>query len=183
MPNRHRKATVAALCVALSGVLTLGCQTSKRGVSGYEAARSSRRHASSDGYIRKVMCLYEQSPWISVDRAGDRDPEGIQFRVFLDAGSGKGVLRDGTFHVEMYQIRRHAPEGMKRVLVSDWHYPVTDVSTIHSVILGMGYHLKLRWAKKSLAGSDIEVLTRFEDTSGRSKRSSTKRFRIPKYVL
>lgn len=173
MTNRYRKATAVAWCVALSSVLTLGCQMSK----------PSRRSTASDGHIRKVMCLYEQSPWISVDRAGDRDPEGIQFRVFLDAGSGKGVLRDGTFHVEMYQIRRHAPDGMKRVLVSDWHYPVTEVSTIHSVILGMGYHLKLRWAKKSLAGSDIEVLTRFEDTAGRSKRSSTKRFRIPKYVL
>ena len=165
----------------------VGCTHGGRGhrIDGIETSVVRKHPPPKEPIVRHVMCMFENNRrrWLNQDKAGDRDPEGIQFRVFLDAGSGKGVLRDGTFHVEMYQIRRHAPEGMKRVLVSDWHYPVTDMTAIHSVILGMGYHLKLRWAKKSLAGSDIEVLTRFEDTAGRSKRSSTKRFRIPKYAL
>ena len=86
MTNRQRRVAAAVCCVAFSGILTIGCQTSKPGGARYEAAQPARRGTSSDGHVRRVVCLYQQSPWISVDLAGDRDPEGIQFRVFLDAG-------------------------------------------------------------------------------------------------
>ncbi len=67
-------------------------------------------------------------------------------------------------------------------LASDWHYPTSQFPTVAARILGTGYHLQLRWARKDIAGSEIEVITQFEDPTGRIVRSGTKRFRVPKYM-
>ena len=131
--------------------------------------------------IRHVACIYNQRPWLNLDSAGDRDPEGIRFRIFLDPGTGKGVWRDGTFHIEMYEIKRMSDLRVERVLVSDWHYPTDAVTTVVSKMLGQGYHVRLRWASKDVAGHEVELITRFEDAEGRATRSGTKRFRVPKY--
>ncbi len=128
------------------------------------------------------MCLFSPKPWINADKAGDRDPEGIRYKVFLDGGKRKGVFRDGTFHIEMYQISRAQDGKWERKLVSDWHYPTTDFQRVAAKILGKGYHIRLRWATKDIAGHEIEVITCFEDENGHVARSSTKRLRVPKYV-
>lgn len=128
------------------------------------------------------MCLYDQKPWISVDAAGDKDPEGLRFKVFLDGGATKGVLRAGTIHVDLYRIARNSAGNIERTLASDWHYPTSALTTVEARILGKGYLLQLRWASKDLAGSEIEVITSFEDEAGRVTRGGTKRLRVPKYI-
>jgi len=141
---------------------------------------SSRRSRSSD--IHGVRCLYDQKPWINADAAGDADPEGIRYRVFLDTGSGKGVLRVGTFYIEMYEVRRGPSGENERTLASDWRYPTSELGTVSAKILGKGYKLQLRWAKKDTAGHEIEVITQFIDQDGNTTRSATKRLRVPKYL-
>lgn len=142
---------------------------------------SHKAHRSLQPPIRKLLCLYDQKPWINLDTAADLDPEGLQYRIFLDGGAGKGVLRDGTFHIDMYQVIRKPDGTIDRTLVSDWHYPSGQMGTVSAKILGKGYHVQLRWAKKDLAGSEIELVTRFADVDGNEVRSGTKRLRIPKY--
>jgi hypothetical protein len=130
-----------------------------------------------------VRCLYDQRPWLNLDKAGDRDPEGICYRVFLDPGTGRGVLAEGTFHIEMYQIDRSLEGELTRTLVSDWHYPTSAVHTIAEPgMLGEGYFLHLMWASKEIAGNEIEIITQFEDKAGRKVRSATKTWRVPKYT-
>lgn len=166
-----------ALVVATGG----GCHSS--GASGGAQTRQASSHnAQGKQRIKWVRCLYDQKPWLNLDTAGDRDPEGIHLRVFLDAGDGRGVLRDGTFHAEMYEITRKNHVVSERILISDWHYPVSQFATVESKILGFGYHLRLRWATKNVASKEVELIIRFEDTDGNSARSGTKRFRVPKYV-
>ncbi|MGB2985580.1 MAG: hypothetical protein WBE26_06825, partial [Phycisphaerae bacterium] len=109
------------------------------------------------------------------------DPEGVRYRVFLDMGSGRGVFLDGTFGIEMYRIDRKAPGEIERTLVSDWRYPTSAFQPVKSKMLGMGYHLRLRWAAKDVAGHDVEIITSFDDLDGSVVRSSTKRLRVPKY--
>ncbi len=133
--------------------------------------------------IADVACLYEQKPWLNLDAASDRTPEGIRFRVFLDPGDGRGVLRDGTLHVEMYQVKGTAAGGLERTLVSDWHYPMDALSPVRSKLLGMGYMVRLGWARKDLAGQEVELTARFEQPDGLSVVSGTKRLRIPKYAF
>jgi hypothetical protein len=165
---------VGWLVVAL---VAAGCQSSGT------TSQSARRHKrSSEPAIRRVVCLYDQRPWLNLDKQGDRDAEGIAFRVFLDAGNGRGVLRDGTFHVEMYRRQRGENDEWTRELVSDWHYPTQDIPTIAQPgMLGNGYFLHLRWASKNIAGSEVEIVTFFEDSQGRKVRSGTKLLRVPKY--
>lgn len=129
-----------------------------------------------------MVCLFDQHPWLNMDAAGDRDPEGVRFRVFLDVDDARGVLREGTFHVEMYLIKRNGSGDAERELVSDWHYPAGQFNTVSAKILGKGYHVQLRWARKDLPGHEVEIIARFEDAQGRVTRAGTKRLRIPKYT-
>lgn len=131
--------------------------------------------------IRQVVCLFDQRPWLSLDAAGDRDPEGLQFRIFLVDGNTRGVLRDGTLHIDMYRLRRLEDGSVDRQLSSDWHYPTSELTTVKSNMLGEGYSVKLRWAEKDVAGTEIEILARFESPAGDAVRSGTKRLRVPKY--
>ncbi len=169
--------------VVLGAGLTLlsvgGCQSADPASTDGTPKPSSRGRSAN---VRGVRCLFDQKPWLNADAAGDRDPEGITYRVFLDTGTGQGVLRDGTFYVEMYEIKR-APTGeIERTLVSDWRYPTKRFGTISAKILGKGYHMQLRWAKKDIAGREIELITQFIDPAGNATRSATKRLRVPKYL-
>jgi hypothetical protein len=165
------------LLTAFATAWTAGCQSTGTGL------RKSRSIFKRDETpVRRVVCLYDNRPWLNLDTHGDRDVEGIRFRAFLDAGRGRGCLRDGTMHVEMYRIGRDAEGKTTRTLVSDWHYPTRDLPTIAQTgMLGDGYFLHLRWATKALSGSEVELIARFEDSQGRVARSETKRLRIPKY--
>ena len=161
---------VGAVVVALIGG---GCQ---RGGAG------SPVHHSRSGDIHGVRCLFDQKPWVNADAAGDPDPEGVRYRVFLDPGDGKCVLCDGSFHIELYQITRTPTGETERTLVSDWNYPTSEFGTILSKILGKGYHIQLRWAKKDIAGHEVEMITQYIDPDGNTTRSATKRLRVPKYA-
>lgn len=175
---------LAGACVLAMTIVTAGCHQPRTGLSDQTeqtaSGRPVQRRTVRDP-IRHLLCLYEHKPWLNLDMAGDNDPEGIEYRVFLLTGSSKGVLREGTFHIEMYWFQRDSEGGVERTLASDWHYPTTVFQTVRGV-LGMGYHIGLRWATKAMAGSEIELITRFEDVDGRSVRSATKRLRVPKYA-
>ena len=170
----------AFVCGLTVATVIAGCQAG-RGGSGVRTQSSTARRSRQNPIVR-VVCLYDQKPWLNLDAAGDRDPEGIHFRVFLDAGGGKGVFRDGVFHVEMYRIDRQSPGEIQRTLVSDWEYPTSSFQRVQSKVLGTGYHLRLRWATKDIAGTEIEVITQFRDVDGTVVRSDTKRARVPKYT-
>lgn len=133
--------------------------------------------------IRAVRCIFDQRPWLNLDAAGDRDPEGIRYRVYLVDDSGKGVFVDGTLHVQMYSIERRPEAEVKRELFSDWHYPTDAVPRIAKPgMLGEGYFPHLRWTSKHISGREVEIVTSFESLDGRVTRSATKRLRIPKYA-
>jgi len=159
-------------------VTVAGCRTTRGDgdTAGKVAARRSREHP-----VRGVVCVYEQKPWLNVDAAGDRDPEGIHYRVYLDVGKDKAELRDGTFRIEMYRIDRKSLGEIERKLVSDWEYPTSDFQRVKSKLLGMGYHLRLRWASKDIAGKEVEIITQFKGVDGTIVRSGTKRLRVPEY--
>ena len=175
--TRRRVRATGALGIGLTAfaLTAAGCRTADG------TGPSSRRHSRASD-IHGVRCLFDQKPWLNADTAGDRDPEGIRYRVFLDTGVGKGVLRDGTFYVEMYQVDRSPSGEIERTLVSDWRYPTSQFGTVAARILGKGYHLQLRWAKKDIAGHEIELITQYLDPDGNATRSATKRLRVPRYM-
>lgn len=168
------------------GSITRGGKTVTRSVprSDVPAKKPKPRTPPKDQgeVVRRVRCLYDEKPWLNLDARGDRDPEGLMVRVFLDTGNGYGVHRDGTFHVDMYKITQQGPEKFDRTLSSDWHYPSSEVHTIKTPgMLGQGYMMHLMWANKELAGSEVEFVIRFEGADGHIARSATKRLRVPKY--
>ncbi len=173
------RSTFAAMAFGLfvSAVMT-GCQAPDNAKKTVQAAQSVRL---SDR-IRRVVSLYDQKPWLNLDVAGDRDPEGVHYRVFLDSGNNQGELRDGEFRVELYLISRTSEGKVERRLFSDYVLPTSGVPQVKSQVLGMGYHLHLRWAEKDIAGHEIEVITAFKDAAGGTTRSATKRLHVPRYA-
>lgn len=179
----------AAALVVLLSLSMYGCRTSNR--DRQTAAPPPRQFQPSNmpkaprppkhAPVQSVICLFDQKPWLSADVAGDRDPEGIQYRIFLNTGGNQGVAREGTFHIEMYVIGKDEKGGHTRVLASDWHYPTSQFPQVSANLLGLGYHVQLRWAKKDIAGNEVEIVTQFEDESGHITRGATKRLRVPKY--
>lgn len=173
-------------CLA-SVVLLVGLVIAAAPLSGCQASRATAtasrvRTVANQPAIRRIVCLYDQRPWLNLDRFADRDPEGIRYRVFLVPDTGLGVLRDGTFHIEMYKIIKKQGKETERKLISDWHYPTSEIPTIaRPGMLGDGYYLHLRWADKDTAGSDVEIVTQFEARGGNRVRSGTKRLHVPKY--
>jgi len=130
-----------------------------------------------------VVCIYSESPWLNLDAKGDRDPEGVWYYVYLSTGSDPGVLRAGTFEVDMYRLERQADGTVERTLECGWSYPSSEVSTIRRPgMMGRGYVLQLMWTRKDTAGHDIELVTLFEDEHGRRARAETKSLRVPKYT-
>lgn len=172
---------IRLIAVTLGLLLVVAIAGCRAGHSGVRTRRSASRHSRQDA-VRRVVCLYDHRPWLNLDTSGDRDPEGLQFRVFLDTGKGHGVLRDGFFRIEMYRIARNAQDRIERTLVSDWDYPTSAVQQVRSRVLGMGYHLRLRWATKDIAGAEVEVITKFRHPDGTTIRSGTKCLRVPVYT-
>ena len=166
-----------ATCVLLMAIMLGGCHAPD--VEMGTVRKVSRKRSQNP--IRRVICLYHQRPWLNLDAAGDRDPEGVHYRVFLDAGKNSGELRDGEFHIELYQIIRKPDGTVARELTSAWTRATVRIPTVKSKILGMGYHLQLRWSRKETAGNEIEVITEYRDPFGGVVRSATKRLRVPHY--
>lgn len=167
-----------ALGLALGAVLVsaTGCRAAR------EARVARRRSASVPTPIRRVVCIYSESPWLNLDAAGDRDPEGVWYYAYLSTGSDPGVLRDGTFKIEMYRLNYQAEGTTERTLECGWSYPTNEISTIGKPgMMGQGYVLQLMWTRKDTAGRDIELVTVFEDEHGRRARAETKSLRVPKY--
>jgi len=176
------------LCCAALVCTATGCKSSRKareadGGTAPAASPQPERKSRSSGQprVKNLICLFDQKPWLSADAAGDRDPEGIQYRVFLNAGVDKAVAREGTFHVEMYRLSRDENGKQKRELASDWHYPTSQFAQVSATLMGQGYYVRLRWAKKDIAGSEVEIVTQFEDPEGNITRGATTRLRVPKY--
>ena len=167
-----RTGSMLGLCAL---VTVAGCRNGDRRIFEREGSAGGPRD------VVAVRQLFDNRPWLNLDKAGDRDPEGIHFRIYLDGGTGKGVLRDGTFHIELYRVEHERGTPERRTLMSDWHYATDQFPKVDSNILGRGYHVHLRWASKEIAGKDIEIITQFEDRHGNITRSATKVFRVPKY--
>lgn len=199
--NRNLPGSVSSFLLMTASVLLLaGCaaEQGQESISQSETTRadtsperSSQRKGSLFGGTRNdkpsrvlaVRCLYDARPWLSFDRENDRDPEGLKYRVFLDVGGGETVIRDGTFHVELYRLDRQPDGSVARTLASDWHFETSRAPQIQKPgMLGEGYFFFLRWAFKDIAGNEIEISTEYEDPYGRTARSETKRMRVPKYT-
>lgn len=163
---------------AIGVLVAFGCGGCRTG--NHDSGKQFSSDRPPDPIIR-VFSLYQLKPWLNLDAAGDRDPEGLEYRIFLDAGAGKGVLRDGQFRIDMYRIDRTTSGDIKRTLISDWIYPTSKFSAVKSPLLGYGYHIRLIWASKDTAGHEVEVITRYEAPDGRIVSAGTKRLRVPRY--
>ncbi len=159
------------LTLVAAAVACTGCQSAQR-----------RSELRPDEVVQRVLCLYDQKPWVNNDSRGDRDPEGVRFRAYLKAGQGRSVVREGMFQIDIYRYTPTVDGKLERTLIGDYRYPSTMFSRIDGGLLGPGYLIQLNWGPKDTPGHEIEIVTTFQDDYGNTARAETKRLRVPKFT-
>jgi hypothetical protein len=133
--------------------------------------------------INHVVAIYNKNPWLNADRAGDPDPEAVKFKVFLyrSKADRHAVIRDGTFHIEMYRVDRRGGREVNRELVADYHYPTSQVQRIPDPgKMGPGFGIGLVFPTKDISGQEITIAVTFEDQHGNKVRGEPKALMVPK---
>ena len=129
--------------------------------------------------VVRLACTYHQVPWLSF--GGDPNPGGLKFNLFLvSKKTSKGVLADGLLQVRM-NVKERDPDGTpQRREVCAWTQEFAHVPrTIREFAVGWGYQPHLNWADTDVAGRDIEIVTWYEDRTGRRVYAQTKPLRVP----
>ncbi len=166
--NRGRmlKTILMCACAFASAVTISGCQSLR---------------TADDGRVRSVICLYENDAWLNLDRAGDLDPEGVTYKVYLKTGDTTSVLRDGIFHISIYEVDRDKEGNATRTLHADYHYPTSDIHRIKKMgLMGPGYQVALLFHNKNVVGKEIDIVTIYEAPDGYEIRSQTRRLKVPR---
>jgi len=138
------------------------------------------RNRQSAEYIYEVVCGYPLNMWQSYDKAGDLNPEGFAFVMYLlSSTTGKGVHTDGCIRVSMYEINR-GPEGISgRILAHEWLADTADLRERTPTSCGYGYDVYLHWGDLDVFGREVEIVVRYEAPDGRVVQSQTKPTRVP----
>jgi hypothetical protein len=162
----------------LAGVPLLGgCLESKPSVAAM----------AGDPDIVAVKKFYSQTPWLSFDEAGDRNPEGFKVTLYLiSARTGKGTFGDGDIIVSLYE---HDPQRASRgseppppVLAKQW---VLDPAAAlpfrakRQTYLGYGHQLRLNWGDTDVLGKTIAINIDFRRRDGRLIRGQPQFFQVP----
>ena len=149
----------------------------------FKPAQKTRGQDTGPSEIMKVVCFYRPNPFMSFDRAGDPDPEGFTFTLFLiSRHNTKGVLENGSLTVRMFRIDPRAPATERRTLVREWTVETGTLvqSTRPHPLFGMGYQPQFAWEKSDdVLGREIEVVAAFTTRDGRTIQSQTKALRVP----
>ncbi len=131
--------------------------------------------------VVKLICLYDQNPFVSFDEEGDLNVEGFRVTVVLASRkTGKGIAEDGVIRVKMYRIDRTPGSKPVRVLLREWPVNNAGLRTFKSPVFGEGYKLLFQWAKEDdVLGHDVQLVVSFERADGRVIRSQTKALKVP----
>lgn len=133
--------------------------------------------------IARVVTLYELNPWLNLDPGRDAKPEGFSFVMYLfPEKAQRGVHREGTLHVGIFQRRRAGDGDSVRELVDTWNYPTSDIhrSATPNQRFGDFYRVRLSWMPYDLSSAELEVEARFEDRHGRITHAASKNLLVPK---
>lgn len=175
------------LIVSLVGLSPLaGCNESTQPRPLFSPAQTrpaSSPQAGAHDDVYKVVCFYPPNMWQSFDAAGDRNPEGFVFVMYLlSQKSDKGVYADGTLHVDLFCID-HLPDAPpRRSLVQNWSVHTSELPRRKETRLGAGYQPSLYWGDADVLGKEVQIVVRFESASGKVLQSQTVHKRVPKPV-
>lgn len=133
--------------------------------------------------ITRVVTMYELIPWENQDPGRDAKPEGFSFYMYLfPEEARRGVHREGTLYIKIFQRTRTGDGDSIRELVDTWTYPTSDIhrSATPNRRFGDFYRVILSWMPYDLSGTELEVEARFEDRHGRVTYAARKDLLVPK---
>jgi len=154
---------------------------SRRADGRFGGDRQRPAPSAKDTEIFRVVCFFPPNMWKSFDSAGDRNPEGFAFVMYLISGkTGKGIYADGTFRVELYRYGEADRNGRRqRDLVFDTAAPMAQIARRSPTMLGEGYQPYVFWGDLQIYGDDIEVVVKYESPTGRTVSSETVHVKVP----
>ena len=132
--------------------------------------------------VYKVVCVFPQTMWQSYDQAGDSNPEGFRFLVYLlSKSTRKGAYADGFLHVKMFRMDQMPDGRNERVLVQNWMVGTEELPRRESSKLtGYSYQPSLYWGDVDILGETVEIVVQYESLDGKTIQSQTKQVRVPR---
>jgi len=145
------------------------------------SARSREDRTGFAERICDVVCFFPIDTWKSFDRAGDRNPEGFAFVLYLlDCATGRGAYAGGLVHVHMYRINHDADGKKSRELVQDWTLDHDQLNARKPTRLGYGYQPFLSWGKNvDVLGEEVEIVVQYESPTGDVVQAQTVHRKVP----
>jgi hypothetical protein len=134
----------------------------------------------SPNEIFRVLCFFPINMWKSFDPAGDPNPEGFTFVMYLlSHESNKGVYAPGVFRVRIFMVEQLEDGTSARGLVFDQTADMDELPRRDATRFGVGYQPEVTWGEVDLLGKDIEIVIQYETPDGRKVQSQTKRVKVP----
>jgi hypothetical protein len=155
-----------------------GCADS--GGAGIKLFSGKRETAPASDIIR-VVCFYTPNMWRSFDKAGNLDPEGFAFVMYLWSGkTERGAYADGLFRAKMYRLSRDDEGKTVRELAREWTAATSDLPRRGESRLGYSYQPSLYWGDLDIYGAEVEIVIQFESPDERVVQSQTHRTKVPR---
>lgn len=137
-----------------------------------------------DVNIIGVRKFISQEPWLSFNKEGVRQAEGLKATVYLESGtSGKGAFGDGILRVVLYSVHRD-PQTGEETLRREYRWDLTPRQSVpwrakQQSVQGWGYGLRLNWGNAEVRGREIELVFQFIRRDGNIVTGEPQRLRVP----
>ncbi len=176
-----RHVTIWMVCGAL--VALCGCS------HGAQRSFSRQRalHAPKETDVIQVVTYWKNNPFVSLDPAGDPNPEGFRFVYYaVSARTNKGVNADGTIRIKLYTIDREASGEAYGEHVKTWEFDYDAAQQWRvgrkSKFLGWPYMFQLDWGDSDLCAKEIRIVPEFVRTDGAVITGHPHNFKVPECV-
>jgi hypothetical protein len=134
--------------------------------------------------IVAVRTYKGNNPFISLDPAGDPNPEGLRFTYYaISAATGKGCHADGIIRIKIYVVH-HPPNAEPYGELVRAHEFTPEQAfpwrvTKYVDHLGWPYQFDVSWGEGDLSGAEVRVVPELVRTDGRVVSAAPWSVKVP----
>jgi len=143
--------------------------------------RGERQSPAVDTDVYRVVCFFPPNMWKSFDHAGDLNPEGFAFVMYLlSRETNRGVIADGTLQILLYTVQELENGAVERHLAREWTADMSEIPRRQQTRFGIGYQPTVHWGDLNVFGERVEIVVKYESPTGRVVQGQTHATKVPK---
>ncbi len=166
--------TLLGIMVCVASLSAAGCTADRGGM------RTGPQDAPQDTDVARIICFYPANMWRSFDSAGNVDPEGFEFVMYLlSRKTYRGIWVEGTFRIQLYRVIDDPDAERSRELVFTTEAPMSQIPRREAGRFGEGYQPSVYWGDLDVLGEKVHIVVQYESPTGRIVQSQTHAAKVP----